>query len=633
MLKFFELALRRGTTLLFERVSFTVHAGQKVGVTGANGTGKTSLFGLIQGELSSDQGGFSKPADWVIAIVEQETRLSRQVAIEYVIDGDAELRDTQTRLAEAEREHHAQHIGACHDRLEQIDGYHAYARAAKLLSGLGFDYAEIENPLDRFSGGWLMRLNLARALMCRSDLLLLDEPTNHLDLDAVIWLEQWLRRYPGTLLLISHDREFLDAVVDHIAHVEQQGIELYRGNYSAFEKRRAERLAQQQSNYNRQQKTIAHMQSFVDRFRAKATKARQAQSRIKALERMQLIAPAHVDSPFRFEFKPPRALPTSFFRLDRVAVGYGDATVLGDISFSMIPGERIGLLGLNGAGKSTLIKLLAGELQAQGGQADRSKDLKIGYFAQHQVEQLDLEASALLILQRLDDRLSEREIRTYLGGFNFSNDKVLQPVGTFSGGEKSRLVLALIIWQRPNLILLDEPTNHLDIEMRLALNQALQEFEGSVILVSHDRHLLRTVCDDLWLVDNGKLQRFDGDIDAYPGWLAKRKADQTGGEIPAGDAARPRQTQKSDKAALRRLLQPQMKRLRRLENRIEKLSGRKRDLETQLAEASIYQQAQKELLNDTLFERAEVARDLQKHEEEWIALSEEIENFNGVRLD
>lgn len=629
MLKFSNLALRRGTTLLFERVSFTVHAGQKVGVTGANGIGKSSLFGLIQGELSSDQGDFSKPADWVIAIVEQETRLSQQAAIEYVIDGDSELRQMQARLAGAEREHHAGQIGACHERLEQIDGYNAYARAAKLLSGLGFDDAVIENPLDQFSGGWLMRLNLARALMCRSDLLLLDEPTNHLDLDAVIWFEQWLRRYAGTLLLISHDREFLDAVVDHIAHVEQQGIELYRGNYSAFEKRRVERLAQQQANYTRQQKSIAHMQSFVDRFRAKATKARQAQSRIKALERMQLIAPAHIDSPFQFQFKPPRALPTSFFRFDRVAVGYGDTTVLNDISFSMIPGERIGLLGLNGAGKSTFIKLLAGELQARGGQADKSRDLEIGYFAQHQVERLDLDASALLILQRLDAGLSEREIRTYLGGFNFRKDKVLQPVGTFSGGEKSRLVLALIIWQRPNLILLDEPTNHLDMEMRLALNQALQTFEGSVILVSHDRHLLRSVCDDLWLVDDGKLQRFDDDIDGYPRWLARRKARPPGGNKPISDATVSRQTQKQDEASLRRLLKPQAKRLKQLENRIEKLSRRKRDLESQLAQPSIYQQAQKELLNTTLFEQAEIARDLQQQEDDWLVLSEEIETIRG----
>ena len=629
MLKFSNLALRRGTTLLFERVSFTVHAGQKVGVTGANGIGKSSLFGLIQGELSSDQGDFSKPADWVIAIVEQEARLSQQAAIEYVIDGDSELRQMQARLAGAEREHHAEQIGTCHERLEQIDGYNAYARAAKLLSGLGFDDAVIENPLDQFSGGWLMRLNLARALMCRSDLLLLDEPTNHLDLDAVIWFEQWLRRYAGTLMLISHDREFLDAVVDHIAHVEQQGIELYRGNYSAFEKRRVERLAQQQVNYTRQQKSIAHIQSFVNRFRAKATKARQAQSRIKALERMQLIAPAHIDSPFRFKFRSPRALPTSFFRFDRVAVGYGDTTVLNDISFSMIPGERIGLLGLNGAGKSTFIKLLAGELQARGGQAEKSRDLEIGYFAQHQVERLDLDASALLILQRLDAGLSEREIRTYLGGFNFRKDKVLQPVGTFSGGEKSRLVLALIIWQRPNLILLDEPTNHLDMEMRLALNQALQTFEGSVILVSHDRHLLRSVCDDLWLVDDGKLQRFDDDIDGYPRWLARRKARPQGVNKPISDATASRQTQKQDEASLRRLLKPPAKRLKQLENRIEKLSRRKRDLESQLAQPSIYQQAQKELLNTTLFEQAEIARDLQQQEEDWLALSEEIETIRG----
>ena len=380
-----------------------------------------------------------------------------------------------------------------------------------------------------------MRLNLARALMCRSDLLLLDEPTNHLDLDAVIWLEQWLQRYPGTLMLISHDREFLDSVVTAIAHIEDRQINLYRGNYSAFEQQRAERLAQQQAAYRKQQASIAHMQTYIDRFRAKATKARQAQSRLKALQRMQLITPAHIDSPFRFEFRPPQALPSSLLKLEQVSVGYGDTTILAQIDFSLIPGERIGLLGLNGAGKSTIIKLLAGELEAQSGSVVRAKELRIGYFAQHQVTQLDLEATALLSLQRLEPDLSERDIRTYLGGFDFRGDKVMQRLGTFSGGEKARLVLALLIWQRPNLLLLDEPTNHLDLEMRLALNQALQGFAGSVLLVSHDRHLLRSVCDDLWLVDAGQVAPFKGDLDDYRTWLQTHPgaATEPGNEPPA----------------------------------------------------------------------------------------------------
>ncbi len=627
MLKFTSLAIRRGPTLLFEQASFSVHAGQKIGLTGGNGTGKSSLFALIQNQLSADQGDFSMPDDWVIAHVAQETKLNQQPAIDFVIDGDHELRQTQSRLANAERNSDANNIAACHARLEEIDGYQAYSRAARLMSGLGFDDAEMENPIEQFSGGWVMRLNLARALMCRSDLLLLDEPTNHLDLDAVIWLEQWLRQYRGTLMLISHDREFLDAVIDQVAHIEKQRIDNYRGNYSVFEITRAERLAQQQANYNRQQQSIAHMQQFIDRFRAKASKARQAQSRIKALEKMQLIGPAHVDSPFRFQFRAPRAMPTSLIRLDQAKVGYGDRTILSDINFSLIPGERIGLLGLNGAGKSTFIKLLAGELLAHSGQVDKSKDLKVGYFAQHQLEQLDSEASPLLILQRLDARLSEREIRTYLGGFNFRNEKVLQTVGSFSGGEKARLVLALLIWQKPNLILLDEPTNHLDLEMRLALNQALQDFDGSVILVSHDRHLLRTVCDDLWLVDDGKLQRFEGDIDAYPRWLSTRK--QRPSDRANCNQARSSNSkkQKRQEAATRRLQQPKLNRLRQLEKEIEKLTRRKSEMETILAQSDIYQPGQKSLLAETLAAQTTLKQELLRLEDEWMSLSEALESL------
>ncbi len=617
MLSFSDLALRRSTTLLFENASFKIYSGQKLGITGANGCGKSSLFALIRGELSPDEGNFSLPSDWAVASVEQETRLSEQLALEYVIDGDTELRQTQARLEQAEREQNSTQIAACHERLQEIDGYQAESRAARLLAGLGFADVEMSEPLARFSGGWIMRLNLARALMCRSDLLLLDEPTNHLDLDAVIWLEQWLQRYRGSLLLISHDRDFLDAVVDSVAHLEDQRIPLDRGNYSAFEQQRAERLAQQQAAYQKQQQSIAHMQRYIERFRAKATKAKQAQSRIKALERMQLIAPAHIDSPFQFEFRAPQSLPSSLVRLDRVATGYGDKRVLEGIDFSLIPGERIGLLGLNGAGKSTFIKLLAGELPAFDGEVTRAKELRIGYFAQHQVEQLDLEASALLAMQRLDPNLSERDIRGYLGGFNFRGDKVLQAVKTYSGGQKARLVLALLIWQRPNLLLLDEPTNHLDLEMRLALNQALQGFDGSVILVSHDRHLLRSVCDDLWLIDRGALQRFEQDLDAYPAWLAQRKA---GGQVQP--EARGRQDQQQ-----RRELKSHTARLNRIEREIARLSETQAKLEQQLSDHSIYDESNREILNATLAQQAENRKRLSLAEEDWLQLSETIESL------
>lgn len=616
MLEFRGLTLRRAGAVLFEDADFNIYAGQKIGVTGANGCGKSSLFALIRGELTPDHGELRLPVDWLLASVAQETELSSQAALDYVIDGDAELRTVESRLAAAEAAGDSAQIAACHERLQDIDGYQATSRAARLLAGLGFADAEMHLPLNRFSGGWIMRLNLARALMCRADLLLLDEPTNHLDLDAVIWLEQWLKRYPGTLLLISHDRDFLDAVVEGIAHIEQERISLYRGNYSAFERQRGERLAQQQSAYQKQQAAIAHMQAYIDRFRAKATKARQAQSRIKALEKMQLIAPAHVDSPFRFEFRQAQAMPSSLLRLDRVATGYGEKNVLGGIDFSLMPGARIGLLGLNGAGKSTFIKLLADELPPTAGDLVRAKELRVGYFAQHQVEQLDLEANALLTMQRLDPDLSEREIRGFLGSFNFRGDKVMQRLATFSGGQKARLVLAKIIWQRPNLLLLDEPTNHLDLEMRLALNQALQGFDGSVILVSHDRHLLRSVCDELLLVDAGRVQDFDRDLDAYPAWLAQRKA------LPGAAAGAAPKSQQQ-----RRELKSLTARLGKIEKRIERLQAQQTQLEQQLCDNAIYADAQRETLESTLSAQAETRGQLQQAEQEWLELSETIESL------
>jgi ATP-binding cassette subfamily F protein 3 len=629
MLKLQSLAIRRGPQLLFEDASLTIHPGQKIGLTGANGCGKSSLLALILGELHADAGECQFNPGWVIAHVAQESEAGSKRAIDYVIEGDAELDRLQQDLARAEGEENGDEIARCHARLQEIDGYHAYSRAAKLLVGLSFTDDDLTRPLSDFSGGWRMRLNLARALMCRSDLLLLDEPTNHLDLDAVIWLEDWLRRYQGTLIMISHDRDFLDAVVEGVIHIEQQRVKLYKGNYSAFEVLRAEQLAQQQAGYEKQQQSIKHMQRFVERFRAKATKAKQAQSRIKALERMTLIAPAHIDTPFHFEFFKPEVMPTHLMRLDRVATGYGDTLVLDEVDLTLLAGERIGLLGLNGAGKSTLIKLIAGELQAQKGAIETAKDLQVGYFAQHQLEQLDAEASALLHLQRIDPRASDKELRSYLGGFNFHGDRVLEPVAPFSGGEKARLVLALLIWQKPNLLLLDEPTNHLDLEMRLALNNALQAFAGSVILVSHDRHLLRTVCDDLLLVDQGRVQRFNDEIDAYPAWLKQRRSGRVNekSSVVAGaaDVGVDPKARKRREAELRKTIQPFVSRQKRIERSMDKLQAQQQETEARLADNSIYQDENKDELRDLLYAQAECKKQLEELEQEWFEISEEID--------
>ena len=526
MLQFIDLSLRRGHLLLFEHAGFQVYPGQKVGITGANGCGKSSLFALILDQLHADSGDCLYPKDWVVAHVAQEMPAEDRAAIEYVLDGDAELRRVEKALALAEADDDGILLASLHGTFDNIGGYSAHSRAGQLMSGLGFGSGDEGRAVKEFSGGWRMRLNLARALMCRSDLLLLDEPTNHLDLDAVIWLEGWLRAYAGTLLLVSHDRDFLDSVASHIAHIEQQRITLYSGNYSAFEHIRAERLANQQSAHEKQQREIAHMQSFVERFRAKATKARQAQSRLKALQRMQEIAPAHVDSPFHFSLREPEKKPHTLLSLHAVDAGYDDNTIIAGVELSILPGDRIGLLGRNGAGKSTLIKLLAGAmqdgLQLQRGEREVHKDTRIGYFAQHQVEQLHPEHSPLEHLQQLDPKAREAELRNHLGGFGFSSERALAAVGPFSGGEKSRLVLAMLVYQRPNLLLLDEPTNHLDLEMRQALAVALQDFSGAMVIVSHDRHLLRVTSDQLMLVHDSRVDDFPLSLDEYPKWLSEQ---------------------------------------------------------------------------------------------------------------
>jgi len=629
MLQLRQVDLRRGTKLLLEGADLTVYPGQKVGLVGANGCGKSSLFALILGELHPDAGEIAIPPNWEIAHVAQQTPSGQQSAIDFVMDGDRELREVQQAIAAAEARDDGLHQGELHARLEAIGGYLAESRAARLLHGLGFAPGEEMRPVDSWSGGWRMRLALARTLMCRSELLLLDEPTNHLDLDAVIWLESWLRGYPGTLLLISHDRDFLDAIAQHIAHIERSQLTLYSGNYSAFEVRRAERLAQQRAAYDRQQQEIVRIQGFVDRFRAKATKARQAQSRIKALERMERIAPAHVDAPFLFSFRAPPALPHPLLTLEDGSAGYGQHIVLQGMRMSLAPGDRIGLLGPNGAGKSTLIKVLADTLGLSAGRRLGAQGLRVGYFAQHQMDQLRSDDSPLRHLQRIATDSSEQELRDFLGGFAFVGDKALEPVTHFSGGEKARLALALIIWQRPNLLLLDEPTNHLDLDMRQALSEALQELEGALVVVSHDRHLLRVTADDLLLVDAGGIAPFDGDLDDYPAWLMRRQAcaetEAQPGSATLETNIASRKAQRRSEAADRRRLQPLRQRLKKFEERLDTLSARRQTLEHALAQPELYEPEGKARLLELLSEKQRLDADLEQTEMDWMAAGEALE--------
>ncbi|MEW4983635.1 MAG: ATP-binding cassette domain-containing protein [Cycloclasticus sp.] len=624
MLTLTNVSLRRGAKLLFENLSFTVYSGQRVGISGANGCGKSSLFAMVRDELHADTGDFSIQSGFIIAHVAQELAATEQAALEFVIDGDAELRDIQAKLAQAEQQNDGHRSAELYAELETIHGYTANSRAAILLSGLGFKAAELTNPVSTFSGGWRVRLNLAKALMCRSDLLLLDEPTNHLDLDAVIWLQEWLQNYAGTLLLISHDRDFLDAVVGHVLHIEQQNALLYTGNYSQFERARAERLAQQQSNYERQQKERAHMQSFVDRFKAKATKAKQAQSRLKALQRMELISAAHIDSPFHFEFFKPSRVSNPLIKVEKATLAYDDKLILDSVSLSIKPGDRLALLGPNGAGKSTLIKLLAGQSSPSNGTVSAAESLNIGYFAQHQLEQLDPTASPLLHLQRLDKKATERDLRNFLGGFGFHGDKTLEAVAPFSGGEKARLVLAILVYQKPNLLLLDEPTNHLDIEMRHALSSALQDFTGAMIIVSHDRHLLRTITDQFLLVSNKKVTLFDGDLDDYADWV-KNESKSTESNSKDSSKLASGKERKQQAAKKRQQQKPLRDALKKAEKQLDKICAKQQQLEELLADNALYSADQSTKLNTLLEQKRQVDKELEIAEETWLFAQEAIE--------
>jgi len=628
VLNFKNISLRRGERLLFSGLSFIIHKGQKVGVTGANGTGKSSLFAMIRNIIHSDEGDLSMPQGIEIAHVAQEMPAVSRTAIDYIVDGDRSLRIIQEQLAHAELANDGIKQAEIHVKLDDIGGYTAQSRASRLMDGLGFLVTDETRPVMEFSGGWRMRLNLAQALMSRSDMLLLDEPTNHLDLDAVIWLQDWLIRYPGTLLLISHDRDFLDAIADHIMHIEQNSAQMYTGNYTVFERLRAEKLAQQQAAYEQQQKEIAHIQSFIDRFRVQATKAKQAQSRIKTLERMNFIAQAHVDSPFNFSFKDPGKIPNQLLTLESADIGYADKTILKAVDLFISPGDRIGLLGKNGAGKSTLVKCLAGEIATLSGVRQGADALDIGYFAQHQLEQLRVEESPLWHLQHLDPLASEKELRNFLGGFDFVGDKVLGPVRPFSGGEKARLVLAILVYQNPNLLLLDEPTNHLDLEMRHALSMALQDYRGALIVVSHDRHLIRSVTDKLIFVDEGTVQVFSGDLDDYQHWVEDKKNINSPEKVIEEGVSR--KDQRRIEAEKRKKLKPLRDILLKVEKTVDRFHREQTEIEQALSDATIYQEAQKEQLKKILKRKGELDLLVQDAENRWLEITEEMESFDGV---
>ena len=640
-----DLGFSRNGEALVTGATLQLHPGWKVGLTGANGCGKSSFLGLLRGELHADRGDLERPPNWVLAHVAQDTPALPDAALDFVLDGDTELRQIERDLVAAE-EHHDDHhageqIGLLHSRLGEIDGYAAPARAAALMHGLGFSDEDFRRPVAEFSGGWRVRLNLARALMCRSDLLLLDEPTNHLDLDAIIWLEAWLKGYPGTLILISHDRDFLDVVTSHIIAIEAGKMQLFTGNYSACERARAERLANDLALAAKQKREAAHLQSYIDRFRAKASKARQAQSRIKMLAKMGDIIAAHIDTPFSFSFPEPTGFSDPLLLVDDAKVGYGETAIFEKLRFTLRPDSRIGLLGRNGAGKSTLMKLLAGELQPLAGSREAGRNLKLGYFAQHQLEQLRPAESPLWHMIKLEPRTREQDLRGYLGGFDFRGDMVDAPCGRFSGGEKTRLALALMIRTAPNLLLLDEPTNHLDLEMREALTIALQETEAGMVLVSHDRHLLRATCDELWLVADGKVTPFDGDLDDYAEWLAQdRAAEKKGGksgsasrsagsktvnEMPAAAPAKElcKAVSPGTAPGVRR---PLLKESEKLEQQLAEWQGELKLLETRLAEPSLYESPEARLLDELTLRQALLTQNIGTAEARWLEIHELLES-------
>ncbi|ENU95259.1 hypothetical protein F970_02043 [Acinetobacter sp. CIP 102082] len=638
MIQFDQVSLRRGGRVLFQKASMQLHPGWKIGLTGVNGAGKSTLFAAFLGGLVADEGNLTRPAVWTVAHMAQEIKALEMPALDFVLSGDEEYWQIQEKLAHTEQLSNDD-LAKLHGRFDEIHGYAAPAKAAQLMAGLGFLDHQIRLNVASFSGGWRMRLNLARTLMSRSDLLLLDEPTNHLDLDAILWLEDWLKAYEGTLVLISHDRDFLDAITDHILHIENQELMLYTGNYSTFETTRSERLAQQQQAFEKQQETRAHLQKFIDRFKAKATKARQAQSRIKQLERMQQLAPAHVDTPFTFSFREPSKMSSPLLSLDMATIGYGDKIIAEKIRLQITPSSRIGLLGMNGAGKSTLIKTLVGDLPLLAGERKASELLNIGYFAQHQMDALDANASPMLQLARIADKqISEASLRAFLGGFGFSGERMDTPCESFSGGERARLALALIVWQRPNVLILDEPTNHLDLDMRHALSMALQDFEGAVVLVSHERQLIASVCDDLLLVHAGKCTEFEGDLQDYAKWLrearqqqinAQNALQQQSSNAPASTAKVDKEAQRKEAARRRELTRPIRKNIERVEAQIDKVQPRLAEIEQALADSALYEANRKDDLIKLMNEQNDLKAKLEQFEEQLLTFMMELEELEA----
>ncbi len=642
MIRLSQVTLRRGTKTLLEGADVALNPGDKIGLIGANGSGKSSLFALLRGELHADKGEVDYPARWRVAYVAQETPALERTALDYAIDGDTTLRRLERELAAAEAVDDGHLIGELHAAMGDADAYTVRSRAEQLLHGLGFTHEQMGEPVASFSGGWRMRLNLAQALMCPSDLLLLDEPTNHLDLDAILWLEEWLKRYAGTLLIVSHDRDFLDGVVEVVVHIDAKKLRRYSGNYSSFERQRAAAVVLAASQYEDQQRERAHLESFINRFRAKATKAKQAQSRMKMLAKMEELAPLHVSAPFSFEFREPLKAPDPLLVLEDADAGYKtegepDKVVVRGINFSLQSGQRYGLLGINGAGKSTLIKTIAGELKPLAGKAIFNKGLAVGYFAQHQIEMLRYDESPLWHLSRIARGAREQDLRNYLGGFNFSGDMATTSIETFSGGEKARLALALIVWQRPNLLLLDEPTNHLDLETREALTVALAQFEGTLVLVSHDRHLLRATTDQFLIIAEGRLAAFDGDLEDYRDWLFKTKLAPAEKAVPLPEAKKPavtappvdRRGQKRKEAEERQrqsaARKPIESRIKRLEEKMAKLNAQKAQIDARLADPSAYGEGQKEALKTLILDQAYVARELAQLEAEWLEQQRRLE--------
>ena len=629
------IGLIRGGKQLLEDSSFTIFPGHKVGLVGANGSGKSSLFALLRGELKEDAGYLKMPANWKIASVAQETPALSSSAIDYVISGDHEYVNLQTQLLQAEQRNDGEAIARIHGQLDAIGGYQIEPRAASLLSGLGFTQAQLSQPVSAFSGGWRMRLNLAQALIARSDLLLLDEPTNHLDLDAIYWLESWLLRFPGTLILISHDRDFLDAVITHTIHIERQQTMMYNGNYTSFQRQRSEKMAQQRQEYAKEEAQRAHLQSFIDRFKAKASKAKQAQSRIKALEKLTATAPLEDSAPFSFAFEAPSKLPNPLIEMEKLRVGYGDTTILENIHLNLVPGSRIGLLGHNGAGKSTLMKLLAGELEPLEGHRHVSAGLKIGYFAQHQLETLNPDESPMTHIRRLDMTVSEQALRDYLGRFGFRGDEAYAPTGPFSGGEKARLVLALVVYQRPNLLLLDEPTNHLDLDIREALMRALQEFTGAMVIVSHDRHFLRATVDDFYLVAKQRVEAFDGTLEDYQVWVeteraeAKVAAKNDTAQTGQADDRLNKKEQRQAAADRRKQLKPLFDKIKTSEKQMQVAEEKLSELHDLLSDTELYDAARKDELTKLLKQQSDFQLQLEDAEANWLMYTEELEQLES----